>query len=75
MVLVKIASVLLVTGCKEQLELRDPTVNAAPKAGAFKRGWLPGVLQSDAADMREWRDLDSNEVLGVSRVFRTFDRS
>jgi hypothetical protein len=41
-----------VTGCKEQLESRYPTVNAAAQAGAFKRGWLPGVLQPDAADMR-----------------------
>ena len=63
-VLVMIASVSLVTGCKEQLESHYPTVNAAAQAGAFKRGWLPGVLQPDATDMREWHDLDSNEVRG-----------
>lgn len=59
-----IASLLLVTGCKEQLESRYPTVNTAAQTGAFKRGWLPGVLQPDATDMREWHDLDSNEVRG-----------
>jgi hypothetical protein len=63
-VLVMIVSVLFVTGCKEQLESHYPTVNTAAQAGAFKRGWLPGVLQPDATDMREWHDLDSNEVLG-----------
>ena len=57
-----IVSVLLVTGCKEQLESRYPTVNASAQARAFKRGWLPGVLQPDAADMREWHDLASNEL-------------
>jgi hypothetical protein len=61
---VLIAILLLVTGCKEQVESHYPTVNAAAQAGAFKRGWLPGVLQPDATDIREWHDLDSNEVVG-----------
>jgi hypothetical protein len=63
-VLVVIASVLLVTGCKEQVESHYPTVHAASEAGAFDRGWLPGVLQPDTTDIREWHDLDSNEVVG-----------
>ncbi len=71
-VLVTIASVLLVTGCKEQLESHYPTVNAAAHAGAFERGWLPGVLQPDATDIREWHDLDSDEVRGGSRSMIRF---
>jgi hypothetical protein len=63
-VLVMVASLLLMTGCKEQLESHYLTVNAATQAGAFKRGWLPAVLQPDGTDMREWHDLDSNEVRG-----------
>jgi hypothetical protein len=63
-VLVMVASLLPVTGCKEQLESRYPSVKTAVQAGAFKRGWLPTVLQPDATDMREWHDLDSSEVRG-----------
>ncbi|MEA2259755.1 MAG: hypothetical protein QOJ51_2580 [Acidobacteriaceae bacterium] len=63
-VLVMVATVLLVTGCKEDFESRYPTVEAAAQAGAFKRGWLPAVLQPDATEIQEWHDLDSNKVRG-----------
>src|SRR5579863_1483229 len=59
-----VASVLVVVGCKEQIESHYPTVNAATEAGAFNRGWLPAVLQPDGTALQEWHDLDSNEVRG-----------
>ena len=52
------------TGCNEQPESHYPTVAAAAQAGGFEHGWLPAVLNPDVTDIREWHDLDTNEVRG-----------
>ncbi len=64
MMLLIVATVLAVAGCREQLESRYPTADAAAQAGAFQRGWLPAVLQPDATEIQEWHDFDSNKVRG-----------
>ena len=65
------ASTLLVTGCNELRESHYATSDAATKAGAFERGWLPVVLQPDITDIREWHDLDSNQVRGLFTINHT----
>jgi hypothetical protein len=63
-IVVTITSALLLTSCDERRKSHYPTADAATKAGAFERGWLPVVLQPDLTDIREWHDLNSNDVRG-----------
>jgi hypothetical protein len=62
--LVLVVGVVTITGCNEQVESHYPVVAAAAQAGAFERGWLPAVLKPDVTDIREWHDVDTNEVRG-----------
>jgi hypothetical protein len=63
-VVVMVAAVVVMSGCNEQLEKHYPTAATAAQAGAFDHGWIPRVLQPDVTDIREWHDLDTNEVRG-----------
>jgi hypothetical protein len=50
--------------CDETPTSRYPTTEAATKDGAFRRGWLPEILQPDATDIYESHDIDSNRGYG-----------
>jgi len=56
--------VATMSACQEEFETHYPSAADAAKAGEFDRGWLPELLKPDAADIREWHDIDSNEVRG-----------
>jgi hypothetical protein len=53
-------TLLFFAGCEENKRAHYATAADAVKDGAFERGWLPEVLRSDAADIQEFHDLDSN---------------
>jgi hypothetical protein len=54
----------IMCACTEKFESHYASAEAAAKAGEFDRGWLPDVLKPDAADIKEWHDIASNEVRG-----------
>jgi hypothetical protein len=54
----------MMCACQERFESYYPSATAAANLGAFDRGWLPEVLKPDVENIREWHDIDSNEVRG-----------
>ena len=66
------ALVVLSASCGEIQESRYS--NAAEARESQRRGWLPMLLPSSAAEIHEWRDLDTNVSIGSFR-FAPAERS
>lgn len=58
-------AVLMLAACREQFESHYVSSAAAAKDRALERGWLPSLLRTDATEIREWHDIDTNEVRGT----------
>ena len=54
----------IMCACEEKFESYYPSAADAANAGAFDHGWLPEVLKPDVMNIKEWHDIDSNEVRG-----------
>jgi hypothetical protein len=61
-----LAAVLLgcVGACQEDFESHYPDVAAARRDGAFDRGWLPEFMPTDAIDIFEEHNVDTNVTWG-----------
>jgi hypothetical protein len=62
---------VLLTGCNDTVETHYANVGLAMQDHAFERGWLPPVLKPDATDIREWHDIDTNEIRGRFALSRS----
>jgi hypothetical protein len=62
-----VATVGVSCGLDEQ-QVHYANVEAARTEGAFSRGWLPDVLPSDAVDIWERHNLDTNETWACSKT-------
>jgi len=54
--------VLLLLSCQEQISVHYGNRVAAVKDSAFERGWLPSQIPSDAVNIYEQHDIDTNRV-------------
>ena len=55
------------TACRERREATYETLLAAQENGAIERGWVPDFLPASAFTIREYHDLDTNEIWGTFR--------
>ena len=53
--------VLLLVACREEKEERYATWAEAKRAGAIDRGWLPPFVPTNARDINDSHNLDTNE--------------
>jgi hypothetical protein len=61
---IQVASLLIIllsfTECKEDTKAHYAAAADASADRPFERGWVPEVLRSEAVDIREFHNLDTN---------------
>jgi hypothetical protein len=53
---------IFILGCGETKDSFYPNLDAAKKAGAIERGWIPGIIPESSKEIYERHNLDTNRV-------------
>ena len=63
-----VAALACGVSCSDERESHYVDVAAVRQAGALDRGWIPDILPTDAVDIREVHDIDTNLTWGCFRT-------